>query len=264
MITFCFAGGVEECKKKWSSIRDQLRRTLQKRKTKSGQATGSIRKYKFEDVLSFLVPFLGEREGVTNVLSQQNEEEVFEHIEENELETENIENNTDTVLEQPTVEDEIPSNTPRPPSRNQFQNTTFTKPKHLKRKIQRIPESSHKIHCESPSSQLMAFILAEKAAEKSALQKEQHAVDAFLAGIAPTLKSLSPELLIEAKGKIFNVVQELELKQLQYNNSQENFSMTNYLTFSTTPQSSSSATPKSLQDESSNSIKEVNYNLCNY
>lgn len=50
-ITFV-AGGVDEYKK-WASIRDQLRRTIAKRKTKSGQAADKVRKYKYEDIVAF-------------------------------------------------------------------------------------------------------------------------------------------------------------------------------------------------------------------
>ncbi|XP_046659177.1 uncharacterized protein LOC124353375 [Homalodisca vitripennis] len=60
----------------------------------------AFRKYKYEDILSFLVPFLGEREGITNVFSQQNEEEVNEQ---ELVEEKNLEENTH---EQPTSEDE--------------------------------------------------------------------------------------------------------------------------------------------------------------
>ncbi|KAG8276269.1 hypothetical protein J6590_069021 [Homalodisca vitripennis] len=248
-------GGVEECKRKWSSIRDQLRRTLQKRKTKSGQASVAFRKYKYEDILSFLVPFLGEREGITNVFSQQNEEEVNEQ---ELVEEKNLEENTH---EQPTSEDENTNIAKTPSSSTALEDNKFIKPKPIKRKMAGFQESGKSIHYESPSSQLMAFILAEKAAEKRAPQQlEQHPVDAFLAGIAPSLKSLNPELLIEAKGKIFNIVQEIELKQVQFN-CQGNFSMGHFMTFSSSS-STSSATRGSPIDETSNADQE--YLTCKF
>ncbi|CAG9822196.1 unnamed protein product [Phaedon cochleariae] len=75
---------------------------------------------------------------------------------------------------------------------------------------------------DSPASQLMAFILAENDAEKKANTQsskidKQDPVDAFLCGIEVTLKSFDPVLLNEAKGKIFGIVQELGLKQLNIN-----------------------------------------------
>lgn len=65
---------MEDCKKSWGSIRDQFRKTLNKRKTKSGQAAENNRKYKYEDIISFLVPYLGEKEGLTNVPLIEDEE----------------------------------------------------------------------------------------------------------------------------------------------------------------------------------------------
>lgn len=73
----------------------------------------------------------------------------------------------------------------------------------------------------------MAYILAQKEAEKTKLNSrsqnsEQHPVDAFLVGIAQSLKSLDPIRLLAAKGKIFNIVQECELQQLNAYSQQRN------------------------------------------
>ncbi|XP_046684479.1 transcription factor Adf-1-like [Homalodisca vitripennis] len=64
-------GQEEECKKKWNGIRDSLRRARQKRKTKSGQAGTLTNKYKFESILEFLIPHLGERKGLSNVPDEE-------------------------------------------------------------------------------------------------------------------------------------------------------------------------------------------------
>lgn len=70
---------------------------------------------------------------------------------------------------------------------------------------------------ESASSQLMAYILAEKEAEKTNQKSEMHPDDAFLIGITPSLKSLDRILLVAAKRMIFNIVQEYEFQQLCVN-----------------------------------------------
>lgn len=75
---------------------------------------------------------------------------------------------------------------------------------------------------ESPSSQLISYILAEKQAKKTMPNSEQHPVDAFLVGIAQPLKTLDPIRLLSAKWKIFNIVQELELQQLTANSQHQN------------------------------------------
>ncbi|KAG8333789.1 hypothetical protein J6590_103322, partial [Homalodisca vitripennis] len=110
----------------------------------------------------FLVPFLGEREGITNVFSQKKEEEVNEQ---ELVEEENLEENTH---EQPTSEDENTNITKTPSSNTALEDNRFIKPKPIKRKMTSFQESGKSIHYESPSSQLMAVILAEKAAEKKA------------------------------------------------------------------------------------------------
>ncbi|KAG8225331.1 hypothetical protein J437_LFUL005345 [Ladona fulva] len=217
-------GRAEECKRKWSSIRDQLRRTLQKRKTKSGQAAHKNRKYKYEDILTFLVPHLGEREGISNVTKLQDDEEDDENESVDDKGEDFAKEKTcqqrtgqqRTMDEESITEDEnIPGATRDNnfPSSHVFGNKyMFVKPKALKRKILLPTETLQ----DSPSRQLMAFILAEKEAEKKATYL-QDPVNALLGGIAPSLKFLNPHLLNEAKGRIFGVVQEMELRQFQMN-----------------------------------------------
>ena len=48
-------------------------------------------------------------------------------------------------------------------------------------------------------------------------QASQHPIDAFLTGIAPTLKTLNPYLLNLAKSEIFSTVQKYEIKCLESN-----------------------------------------------
>lgn len=99
----------------------------------------------------------------------------------------------------------------------------FTRPVNVKRKGLKGSNLENPAH-ESPSSQLMAYILGEKEAEKtriSTTNPPQHPVDIFLAGLAPTLKFLDPVLLNQAKTTIFSTVQEFELKQLAKNQSHQ-------------------------------------------
>ena len=49
------------CKRRWVNIRDQFKKSLNRRKTKSGQAADSnAKKYKYEEVLQFLMPHIHE------------------------------------------------------------------------------------------------------------------------------------------------------------------------------------------------------------
>ncbi|CAG9862582.1 unnamed protein product [Phyllotreta striolata] len=165
--TLCAKGGAKECKKKWSSVRDQLRRTINRRKNKSGQSASKIRKYIHEDILQFLVPFLSERESLSNVSEELTlSEESVEYL----LNTDPLEHTTD------------------------FTSTS---------------SSQHSYHD--------SFELKKETPRSITQPLETNLVDAFLGAIAPSLKSLSPILLHEAKGRIFEIVQELELRELQMN-----------------------------------------------
>ena len=53
-----------------------FRRTLKKRRqTKSGQAASKIKKWKFEDKMAFLLPFMQERETLSNLEVSDDDED---------------------------------------------------------------------------------------------------------------------------------------------------------------------------------------------
>ncbi|XP_046401595.1 uncharacterized protein LOC124167656 [Ischnura elegans] len=234
-VPFCFIwhrifflGGPEECRKRWASFRDQFRRTLQKRKTKSGQAAAKKNKYKYEDILEFLLPHIVERETLSNVTSMEYQrddsefdsrvEEEPEHDPGSELESQYDVSQYPGTSSQITVQ---PTSSVPPAESTQ---TISGKRNHFNRPLnaKRRGSNNEKPAQESPSSQLMAYILAEKEAEKvrvNPTSPEQHPIDIFLASLAPVLKSLDPILLNQAKTSIFTTVQEFELKQLSKNES---------------------------------------------
>lgn len=88
--------------------------------------------------------------------------------------------------------------------------------------------------------------------KKKEILQTIHPVDAFLNGLAPTLKNLSPYSLNIAKSRIFSIVQEMELneimdqqRQSQTNNNRYYSSIANYnsipSTLVTSPSPSSSS-----------------------
>ncbi|CAI6367365.1 unnamed protein product [Macrosiphum euphorbiae] len=175
-------GGIEECKKKWSSVRDQFRRTLQKRKTASGQAAVNYRKYKYEDILEFLLPHISERDTLSNV-------DNFEEDQNNEMEITNSE--APEEFSGQTCEpqnDRDRSNKSITEIQNNFtdsvddtlRSTTETLAKasssSVKKNAFRPPLKRKMIHegksIDSPASQLMAFMLAEKEEENKKSKKE--------------------------------------------------------------------------------------------
>lgn len=73
------------------------------------------------------------------------------------------------------------------------------------KRITKIPESA--------SSTLMKFIMQER--ENNAPNNTQtHSVNAFLAGLSPTLKSFTPYCLNMVKSKIVSIVQEYEIQMI--------------------------------------------------
>lgn len=55
------------CKQRWQSLRDSYRRALNKRKGKTGQAATKIKKWKYEDEMSFVAPFFAEKKTLDSV-----------------------------------------------------------------------------------------------------------------------------------------------------------------------------------------------------
>lgn len=72
------------CKKTWANLRDSFRRALKRRReTKSGQTVSKIRKWKFEDEMSFLLPFMQERDTCGNLKDVSDDDNENERNEDN-------------------------------------------------------------------------------------------------------------------------------------------------------------------------------------
>lgn len=179
LFIYCYAIVTDvSCKRRWVNIRDQFKKSLNRRKTKSGQAADSnVKKYKYEEVLQFLTPHIHERSTISSIQQPS-------------------ENDSDMVTSQVTAsaDDET-----REEISASNRNADIHQPENprKKRKIT-VPETA--------SSVLMKYII-----ENNTKQNDyKHPIDAFLEGLAPTLKNLPPYYQHLAKGKIFSVVQELE------------------------------------------------------
>ncbi|XP_071653243.1 uncharacterized protein [Temnothorax longispinosus] len=99
---------VAACKTRWSNIRDNFRKSLKRRVTKSGQAASKIIKYKFEEELQFLLPYLKERETISNVIDEENETEDEELLRKEEFFENN--NNQQSTSRQQSDDSEVSSN----------------------------------------------------------------------------------------------------------------------------------------------------------
>lgn len=163
-----------------------------------------------------MIPHLADRKGLSNVPDEEDDSDETQlnnsHQQNSTKETLNIINENESQETAESVSLLTPTTSASRVSIDH--RPLFVK---RKRKLEVKPQ-------ETPSSQLMAYLLAEKEAEKkkeSSNNDGQHPVDAFLSGIATSLKSLHPIRFHAAKGKIFNIAQEYELQQLLENSNQQ-------------------------------------------
>jgi len=169
---------VVSCKIHWVNIRDQFKKSLNRRKTKSGQAADSnVKKYKYEDFLNFLMPHINERSTISSIEQpSENDSDVL--------------NSQVMVTADDKTREEISASN-RDADIHQHEHPR------KKRKIV-LPETA--------SSALMKYTIENNKKQNDC----KHPIDAFPEGLAPTLKNLPPYYQHLAKGKIFSVVQELE------------------------------------------------------
>ena len=57
----------EKAKSKWTNIRDAFSNNSKKAEKKSGAAAGNFRKYKYADILGFLLPYIKHRQTSGNL-----------------------------------------------------------------------------------------------------------------------------------------------------------------------------------------------------
>lgn len=57
-------------KERWGNLRDQYKKHMNKRKTKSGQGATTLKKYKYEKNLNFLFPHVQDRHTITSIESE--------------------------------------------------------------------------------------------------------------------------------------------------------------------------------------------------
>lgn len=170
---------VSACKSRWNNMRDNYRKSL--KKISAGSKT---KRYKYSDQLSFLNNCFQEKESPGSIDDQ---DDVIDTVTKTQVIKDEHEIATPPVIEE--TDDEQDS--PRPPKIRKVL---------LKRKSQN-PEGVRKY-------------IVNKNSQLPVTQKFIHPVDAFLAGIAPTLKSLTPYFLNLAKSEIFTTVQEYEMAML--------------------------------------------------
>lgn len=201
----------EECKKRWSNIRDNLRRSLRKRQIQQAKGSKRSQVYRFERQLRFLTESCDADWAANNdpatIIKKENTSEDENLLRDDEYAVATgAEPQATLEFEEAKTDDEESPTYYVPPS-----------PKCIRpaRKAKRVvPGRTLKNRPETASSFLMKYILESK---KETANQRPDPIDTFLSGIASTLKGLNPYFQNIAKTKIFEVAQSLEMEQIVQN-----------------------------------------------
>ncbi|KAK5643305.1 hypothetical protein RI129_007150 [Pyrocoelia pectoralis] len=189
------------CKNRWISLRDQLRKAIKKNITKSGQASEKRKKWKYEDCMSFIIPFFKERETQSNIAEPGSSNE-----ESNDEVADVIEHSSDAAESAAEQIGEVPKKFPKQSSKSPKKNS-----------VKRSSKTKKLNHTETASSVLMQYLVESDKQETK--ESSDHPIDIFFKGLAATVKTFSPEFQHMAKSKLFNDVSEIEWRYLQSQNS---------------------------------------------
>lgn len=209
------------CKQRWTNIRDQYKKCVKSQKTSTGQAAKKIKLYKYYDQLLFLKAVDEDRDRIENfvksreIMPPASSEITQSNSNDSDINQEGNSQAHDDVVASPSLTSfaispaaSYATNEQGEPTSDLLVQEPQKKPR-LK-KMSAVPESA--------SSTLMKYVLMNRNKNTEHTEKvEQHPIDAFLKGLAPTLKSFSPYLQHLAKGQIFQVIHNLELQQLTEN-----------------------------------------------
>lgn len=175
------------CKQRWSNIRDNYRKSLKKSILLKNRGGKIIKQYKYTDHLQFLKAII-EIDELRDSLAERNN-----------LSASGVKQEDDSQIQIDF--------------RDQFSDEDSSEPSPLqitrnKRKIIQSANSSPQPH----STQRIEPKSEQNEGQELAISP--NSVDAFLAGLAPTLKTLSAWNWHYAKSEIFDVVQKYELKTI--------------------------------------------------
>ncbi|CAI6345567.1 unnamed protein product [Macrosiphum euphorbiae] len=200
---------VNDCKTRWRTVRDSYKKNLKKRKLGTGSAAPTKSKYN-DDALSFLNNIEDERRTKSNIAYNENlnysevmENESFNQTAESEensfsnnsgqvsLETDN------SIVDQP-LENEI-----RDSLTDRFRKP-YEKPKKIGTKDKIIEEIK-----KGREERLAAL----KEMRRGELCNDP--IQIFFKSMASTVATFPPELAVEAKTRVFNIISELELRAIK-------------------------------------------------
>lgn len=213
------------CKQRWTNIRDQYKKCLKSQKTSTGQAAKKIKLYKFFEQLQFLNGVDEDRDKIENFVerseimpslpsditqSMSNDSDINQES--------NSQSHKDIIASPSLTSFALSPAAPLSSATNEQGEPPSDLPIQEPQRNPRLKKNMSAPVPESASATLMKYVLMNRNKNTEIIEKEErHPIDAFLQGLAPTLKSFSPYLQHLAKGQIFQVIHNLELQQLTEN-----------------------------------------------
>lgn len=182
------------CKSRWNNIRDQYRKSIKNTATRSGQRRESQKHYKYHEQLSFLRPYFQERETISNI-SVESDDRTLDMV----LDSSPHSAQSQSILRDEEVIISIPSPV------HTSHGTGSLSPAASSSSSPSAQEPTDKP--KSAAATLLEYVLKKNQNNTT----EEHPIDKFLHGIAPTLKNLTPYYQNLAKTDIFNIVQKYEM-----------------------------------------------------
>lgn len=204
---YCVTGS--HCKDRWVKVRDNHRKALQRRNTKSGQAAKKIKPPKYEKELTFLVPYLIDydnrqsnftpsahtppsREESNDFGEDENEEAVDLH-----------ETPASTVLTSAALNSPASISTALTTS-SATSSSNMPTANHKKRNRSGYPP-------EKTAANVLQDYLAQKNNQPSKTQEPEDSLTAFFMTMAKTVKGFPLRDQIDMKKKIFQLVSDREM-----------------------------------------------------
>ncbi|XP_023951993.2 transcription factor Adf-1 [Bicyclus anynana] len=191
------------CKHKWQGLRDAYRRAINKRKQRiSEQPSVKIKKWKYEDEISYLNKYLSEKK---KMVQNDNEgDQNDENISNPDVE-DSYKNERDEIEQVENLEQYIVAMDPANFAHSQIDTSTVT--------ITKNPQKWVNSQA-NPSSYVATNYSDDVIKEYKETEIAHDQMDLFFLSLSNTVKSFSPYLQAIAKNKIFNLVSELEIQQL--------------------------------------------------
>jgi len=210
---------VSDCKKRWTSLRDQFRRNVFKKKTVSGQSAENRVKWRYEDTLSFLTPHMKERAQKSNLASENNATDSIN----NEIFTQDDEINlsfgNSNQLSVPNNSSAYSNTFPLSASSSTVATTPVSSIAEYQDSIPSSNRKTNKTLQQPTTAQVLEKYLASK---KAKLESPSDHIGAFFVAMEATTRRLPPILQIEAKAKISALLSDLEMKAYLSNENNSN------------------------------------------